>query len=137
VIYFRNYPCITTPTYFDDLYVFKMGYHFYELVNTLLFGRSRRDFPEYILHHTVTIALIVVSYYTNCLPIGGAVLIVHDFTDIFVSLFKLVVDLTSDKVQGTIIVINLILWVYLRLWFFPIYVIYQYHLESGIVKHPM
>ena len=98
MVYFKNYPCQPVPQYFDNLYVFKYGYHFYELVNTALFGRGGRDFPEYILHHLVTIALIAVSYSTNSLPIGGAVLVVHDFTDVFISLFKLVADIASSNV---------------------------------------
>ena len=30
-VYYANYPCITKPRYIEDLYVFKLSYHLYEL----------------------------------------------------------------------------------------------------------
>lgn len=96
--YFENYPCQKLPRYLDDIYVIKLAYHVYELVYTLLFQYDRRDFPEYILHHIVTMVLILFSYSVNFLPIGAIVFIVHDFPDCFVSFFKICSDVTSQKV---------------------------------------
>jgi TLC domain len=56
--------------------------------------RRRADFPEYLLHHFVTFALILFSYALNYMPIGAAVMILHDVTDLGASIFKLTIDVT-------------------------------------------
>ena len=78
----------------DSFYVFKMSYHCYELIYTIIFDRKRADFPEYMLHHFLTFTLILFSYVCNYLPVGAAVMILHDVTDLFVTIFKLNCDLT-------------------------------------------
>lgn len=35
--YMKNYPCQHIPDYLDDLYIVKLGYHLFELCNTILF----------------------------------------------------------------------------------------------------
>lgn len=96
-LYFDNYPCQQLPQYLDDFYVLKLGYHFYELLYTLLFQLDRPDFPEYLLHHILTFALILYSYSVNFLPVGAGIMFVHDFSDIFVVIMKLTADITSMK----------------------------------------
>lgn len=93
--FFINYPCQTVPRFLDDLYVIKLAYHFYEAILTLAFHRNRRDFAEFMLHHLLTIALVSYSYFTNCLPVGSIVMILMDFTDIFVAMFKMAVDVNE------------------------------------------
>ena len=78
----------------DEFYIFKLGYHFFELCQTISRDRDRRDFMEYFLHHLLTAALIFFSYTLNCMPVGAAVMILHDITDLAVSIFKLTVDIT-------------------------------------------
>jgi TLC domain len=93
-IYFKNYPCQKVPSYLDGFYLFKLSYHLYELGYTIVMHRGRADFPEYVLHHLMTWSLIFFSYSLNMLPIGSAVMILHDLTDLSVTLFKLTVDIT-------------------------------------------
>ena len=94
-VYFKDYPCQPIPAYLDDFYVFKISFHLYELSHTLLLDRNRLDFPEYVLHHLMTWALIHVSYAMNIIPVGAAVMLVHDLSDIPMCIVKLVVDITS------------------------------------------
>lgn len=80
------------PKYLDDMYVMKLAYAFYETVETFVNGRSKRDFSEMALHHIVTMMLILFSYSTNFLPIGSVIMLIHDITDIFLNIFKIVVE---------------------------------------------
>jgi hypothetical protein len=93
-LYYVNYPCLSIPAYLDDFYIFKLSYHFYELGYSTLFQRGRSDFPEYFLHHLMTWSLIFFSYSLNMLPMGCIVMLVHDVTDLSVTLFKLTIDVT-------------------------------------------
>lgn len=121
--FFKNFPCQKLPKYLDDFYVFKLSYHLYELGYTLVKQRSRPDFPEYVLHHFMTWSLIFFSYSLNKIPIGAAVMILHDITDLTTTIFKLTVDITPILIQALSYGTLLVTWVYFRLWYFPLHVI--------------
>jgi ceramide synthetase len=82
----------------DSFYIFKMSYHCFELMNTIMFDMKRPDFPEYMLHHFLTFTLILFSYVVNYLPVGAAVMILHDVTDLTTTIFKLFCDVTPFNI---------------------------------------
>ena len=62
---------------------------------------ARSDAFEMILHHLVTIALILLSYLTRFSRIGSSILLVHDFADIFLEIgkcFNYICKSRDDKV---------------------------------------
>ena len=128
-LYYKNYPCMNVPEYLYDFYVFKLSYHLYELCYCLLLQRQRPDFPEYILHHLMTWSLIFFSYTLSMTPMGCIVMLVHDVTDLAVTFFKLTIDITPLFVQMLSYVTMLASWVYFRLWFFPVHIIYHLYWE--------
>lgn len=128
-LYFSNYPCQIIPPFLSDFYCFKISYHLYELMFALIYHYERVDFPEYLLHHILTLTLIVFSYTVNFLPIGAVIMYVHDLTDLFVCLFKLTCDTHSHRVQYSLFVCMLVSWFYFRLCFFPGMLIRRYYLE--------
>jgi ceramide synthetase len=128
-LYYDNYPCQKLPANLDGFYIFKIAYHLYELGYTLLKQRSRSDFAEYMLHHLMTWSLIFFSYSLNNIPIGAAVMILHDVTDLTVTLFKLTIDITHNLVGYFFYAQMIVSWVYFRLWYFPLYVIKRLHEE--------
>lgn len=130
-LYFFNHPCQKLPARLDDFYVFKLGYHCYELLHTIAQDRRRSDYLEYLLHHFLTFSLILFSYKLNYLPVGAAVMILHDVTDLCVSIFKLMIDVTPMFMQMTSYVLMFVTWVYFRLWFFPSHVILRIVEESS------
>eukprot|EP00347_Sterkiella_histriomuscorum_P000451 403375818 len=133
--YFVNYPCVKVPKHLDDVYVLKLTYHLYELFNTLIFLRDRRDFPEYVLHHIITLVLVLFSYSINILTIGSVIMFLTDFTDCFVSLFKITADVMSNKIQYTVAVVMVVVWIYLRVWFFPIHLMWEWFKQSTSPNH--
>lgn len=100
------------PRYLDDFYVVKLTYHGYEMFYTLAFHRGRRDFPEYILHHLVTLALVLFSYSLNQMTLGSVIMFIHDISDLAVSLFKLTCDVASQKVQTLTYGLMVGTWIY-------------------------
>ena len=107
-----------------------MAYHGYELVYTLAFQRGRRDFPEYILHHLVTILLISFSYTLNHMRIGAVIMLIHDFTDVIISIFKCAIDTMSTPIQVLVYIVNVSAWVFYRNYFFTFKVIYPYYQQT-------
>lgn len=122
-LYFNNHPCQKIPKFLDSFYIVKIAYHCYELISTMMFDMKRPDFPEYMLHHFLTFALILFSYSVNYLPIGAAVMFLHDVTDLTTTIFKLVCDVTPDLIQILAYLSMTIGWAYFRLWYFPFHVI--------------
>lgn len=122
-LYFWEHPCQRLPAHLDTFYLVKLGYHCYELAHTALMDRRRADFLEYLLHHLLTFALILFSYGLSYLPVGAAVMLLHDLSDVFVCLFKLLIDVTPIVIQMSSYALMVLSWVYIRLWFFPVHVI--------------
>lgn len=122
-LYFENYPCQKLPDYLDSFYMFRLTYHLLELLYTPIYQRDRADFPEIMLHHLMTWSLIFFSYNLNFIPIGAAVMLLHDVTDLAVSIFKLTVDITPVYVMIPAYVLMVTSWAYVRIWFFPTKVI--------------
>jgi very-long-chain ceramide synthase len=121
--YFQNYPCPTIPKYLDDFYVIKLAFHIFEIVYVLIFHINRRDLSEFVLHHFVTIMLVVFSYSMNYLPIGSVIMLAHDLPDVFLNIFRICMDTT-----GVFMIIlsysgMLFSWIYFRLYVFPVWVI--------------
>lgn len=133
--YFENYPCQSVPKYLDEFYLLKLAYHFYEFVATLLLHFKRKDFPEYILHHFVTLVLISFAYCFNYYAIGAITMLAHDFSDIFVSICKLCIDVTRPSTTWLSYLLMVVTWVYFRLWFFPKHIIYEYYLQTNESTH--
>jgi len=117
------------------MYVIKLAYHCYEMVVNMLFHRDRKDFSEFLLHHILTIVLILYSYTANLRPVGSVVMFIMDFSDIFVAIFKMTIDV-SDSIQLYTFLSMMITWFYFRIWHYPIYVIWPNHFGVQASTHP-
>lgn len=66
-------------------YQVELGAYLHQLMWTEV---NRSDALEMIIHHIVTIVLVVLSYLTNFTRIGTAILLLHDSADIFLESAK-------------------------------------------------
>ena len=76
-------------------------YYFYYIIIFRWTEVTRSDALEMIVHHLVTIALILLSYLTRFSRIGASILLVHDFADIFLEMgkcFNYICKSREDKV---------------------------------------
>lgn len=66
-------------------YLIELGAYLHQLCWTEV---NRADTFEMMLHHCVTIILLLISYLSNFTRVGSAILLVHDAADIFLELAK-------------------------------------------------
>lgn len=80
---------IYTSPYFNEattsmkvFYILQFGKHLSRMLSHM-FIRQEGNYYEYILHHSLSIFLIVFSYLMNMWLIGILVLLLHDLSDFF------------------------------------------------------
>ncbi len=78
----------------------------------------------------MTLLLILFSYTLNHMRIGAVIMLIHDFTDIIISIFKLVIDTTSNKVQYSMYAFTVLSWIFYRIYFFPVLIIKTYYEQT-------
>lgn len=94
---------------------------------------ARSDSWQMLIHHIITIALILFSYVTNFTRVGTVIMVIHDIADVFLELAK-VLNYTSkgkghrwlkpatDVTFGIFAVVFFLT----RLVFYPYHVLYRY-----------
>jgi hypothetical protein len=116
------------PSLLDDLYIIKLSYYFYEIEYATIFNRQRGDFSEVLLHHVLTIVLVIFSYSISFLPIGAVIMLVMDASDIFVCIFKICADVSKNLTLASYLPM-FISWVYLRMYLFPFGILLPFYYE--------
>jgi len=102
----------------------------------------RKDYFVMYLHHVMTIALVAGSAFTGNFRVGILVLLVHDFSDIFVDLLKICNYLNLEGPRGLFLseisyLVNLVMWSYWRLYEFPTRVIHTAFVSSAAACLPV
>lgn len=69
--------------------------------------------------------------------IGAVIMLVHDITDIIISLLKLSVDTTSEAVMYIMYAINVVAWIFYRNYFYPFLIILTYYEQTSSSKNLM
>lgn len=82
---------------------------------TLILSKPGNDFIEMLLHHIVTLFLILGSFMCNYLRIGSVVAFTHDISDIFAYLVRLTIDFKNQLIPMTVGISLLTSWAYSRL----------------------
>jgi very-long-chain ceramide synthase len=117
-------------------YLVELGAYFHQLAWTEV---TRSDAAEMIVHHLVTIMLIVFSYLLNFSRIGSVILLLHDIADVFLESAKCFNYISRAKgrqwaktVCDALFAIFAITFFVTRLVLFPRYVIYDVIFVSPI-----
>jgi len=86
-----------------------------------------KKYYEFLLHHGMAFFLLVFSYLYNCWKIGALVVFLHDSSDVLLTLVRVLADykhINKNLING-IFVFNVLFWIYSRIIYFPMYVIYE------------
>ena len=78
-------------------YHVELGSYMHQLLWTEV---NRKDTIEMMLHHLITISLIVTSYLTNYTRVGASILFLHDLADVFLESAKLFNYTSKAKGHG-------------------------------------
>lgn len=104
--------------YLKEYFMMQLGYHSSSLL-ILLTGKTRNDFIEMLLHHSITVTLLSLAYLMNYWPISLLILLTHDISDVFVCFCRVFVDTDYKKTAFALYVCLMVSWVYTRLYVFP------------------
>ena len=114
-----NYIFWEKPLYFDIYYLTALSYTLTDLIWLLFIYEKQTDFILMLLHHSITISLVVFSFLTNFSQIGIIVFFLHDLTDIVVYLTRIIIN--TDFVEWfkfTFCAFFLFSYIYLRIYVF-------------------
>lgn len=100
------------------------------LIVSQFFDVRRKDFWQMFIHHVVTIALIVMSWWANMVRIGTMVLLYHDVADIFLEVAKLCKYAKYNKLADLFFVLFAIIFIISRLGFYAFHVVYSTYSEA-------
>lgn len=100
----------------------QLGIHFYSLFEMVVFKKSEPKFYELVMHHTVAASLILFALLSNQIAAGSIILIVHDASDILLSLARYYVETAGciKMITGIIYTGMLLVWIWLRIIAYPI-----------------
>jgi hypothetical protein len=73
----------------EIFFMVQLGVHIFSVFEMVVIKRkTERKFYEYLLHHFVAASLILCSMMCNEIAAGTIILIVHDFSDIFLAMSR-------------------------------------------------
>ena len=92
------------------------AYNLHEMGWLLLYGIGDYNFWEMLLHHIVTLSLIVLCFITKHTAIGCLVMILHGFTDIPIVLTKIFSNSSLDTTTFAFYLVAIFSWFYYRVY---------------------
>jgi len=127
-----EYPYETMDWNEHAFYIVQMGYYIHMIV-TVFTDVRRSDFLEYIVHHAVTLFLIVCSYAVGHFRIGILILVCHDINDILLEVAKTFRYLYMDKSSTVVFAFFAVVWVFARLLYFPFVLVWSVTFRAAVV----
>lgn len=77
----------------------QLGVHVFSVFEMMVIKRkTEKKYYEYLLHHFMAASLIFFSMMCNEITAGTMILIVHDFSDIFIAATRAYFDMDIAKV---------------------------------------
>ena len=122
---------LTRPTELNAYYVMQLAIWMWTAFSCKWLESRRKDYVEMMLHHIVTIMLVLVSLLYKEHPMGMLVLLVHDSSDVVLDMMKLANYFKLENAHGLYItefwffMNTFVSWPLLRLYYFPKMVIYD------------
>ena len=107
------------PMYFKEYYFSGLAFVLTDLIWLLFVYEMQSDFYLMLLHHSITISLIVFSYLSNLDNFGAIVFFLHDITDIFVYWVRIAINTDyNDVIKLTPCVLLLLSYIFYRIHLF-------------------
>ena len=114
-----------------SLFMGSLGYHLHSTIYHCFFVERRGDFGEMLLHHALTLWLMVLSYIEGYSRIGLLIVFLNDVPDIFVYTTKMLGDTIYVKASIVSYVGLVVSYFYFRLVVFPVSLLPSLLFESN------
>lgn len=120
------------------LYLVECGFYLHSIYATICMDTWRKDSIVMLIHHVLTMTLILVSYATRYHKVGLNVLFVHDITDILLEFTKINTYIKNrnkkyfpinEYVANIGFGVFTVAWYIFRLYWFPLKILYS----TGVV----
>lgn len=107
-------------------YLVAMGFYSQALYGLLFIDERMKDFTEMVLHHVLTISLILFSITTSYHRCGSIIILLHDAVDIFLYNAKMAHELGKETAANVLFLLFTASFFVLRLICLPFMVINVY-----------
>lgn len=106
-------------------YMIELSFY-WSLLFSMFEDIKRKDFWEMLIHHFVTIILLVLSWTCNLVRAGTLVLVIHDCADIFLEMAKMMKYIKYQRTCDVLFGIFTVTWICSRLVVYPFWFLYRY-----------
>ena len=115
------------PDFFDFYYLFSLSYVTTDFIFLIFIHDIQSDFSVMLAHHISTIHLVSFSYLTSYSQIGILIIFIHDFSDIFIYITRVVIHLNApDKIKLVSVFFMVVFFIYLRFFVLVKVALYLY-----------
>jgi acyl-CoA-dependent ceramide synthase len=112
--YYERYPHKTHTADFKAYYLLQAAYWCQQAIVLILqLEKPRKDFKELVLHHVVTVSLVVASYRFHFTYVGLGVFVTHDISDFFLATSK-TLNYIDHPLIGPYFGLFILVWIYMR-----------------------
>ena len=137
--FWRGWPLHEVSDGMYSLYVLYVGFYVHQIIFLFLDIKSS-DFEAMLVHHLITLTIVLGSWFGNFTRIGSFVMLLHDFSDVFLEMAKCFNysqkehPWMSTGADVTFVVFALSFF-YLRLYIYPTRVLHSMVHPSGACTH--
>jgi len=112
------------------MFMASLGYHLHSTVYHVFFVERRSDYHQMVLHHVITLWLMILSYMEGHIRGGSIIVLINDVPDIFVYSSKMLGDTIFVKTSIVSYVLLTITYLYFRLIVAPVSIIHSMMTEA-------
>ena len=122
--------CEEHPHRMTCIYCFVASIYLWNFISLLLFDEKRKDFILLLIHHPITVAVILVSYEYKTYELGLLIYFLHDINDFFLEFGKVFFYIKINKfghvnrkfefTSDFFVVLFTLSWALTRLYLFPL-----------------
>jgi len=99
-------------------YFVQLGLCLQGLICHAFFERPLKDYWVMVSHHVATLGLIMCSYGWGHMRIGAIIMWLHDCSDPFLNVGKLIRYCGSEVLSGVFLIFLIVSWAMMRLYYF-------------------
>jgi len=127
---FPNQPKTPSVTWF---YTVQLAFYIYIQIAHVFLDVKRKDFWPMLVHHFLTIGLIMGSWWFTYFRMGMVVFFSMDFVDVIIEFAKIFKNLKWEKTSAFFFINLLFFWVFFRMGVFPYKVLFSVYSEVEAV----